>query len=89
MLYKYAPFPETGGKLRDSNNYIAGSQFETVDYADIPIELCKLDVNLKDLLHNKNDLTLGDYIDRVVKIRSVSLDISLKDFSSFSYRFLI
>ncbi len=68
MLYKYAPFPETGGKLRDSNNYVAGAQFETVDYSDIPQELCKLDVSLKELLRHKNELSLGDYIDQAVKI---------------------
>jgi Fic family protein len=68
MLFQYAPYPESGGKLRNVNNFITQSQFETVDYHDIPNELLKLDKYLNKLLNEKDTISDSQYIDEVVKI---------------------
>ena len=68
MLFQYAPYPEGGGKIRNVNNFITQSQFETVDYHDIPNELLKLDEYLKKLLNEKDTISDSQYIDEVVKI---------------------
>lgn len=67
MLFQYAPFPEGAG-IRNTNNFITESQIETVDYHDIPNELYKLDIILKELLNKKDTLCDSQYIDEVVKI---------------------
>lgn len=68
MLYQYAPYPEEGGKTRNSNNFVTEAEFETVDYCNIINEIFELDSKVKDLMHNLDMLKVSEYIDKVVEI---------------------
>ncbi len=68
ILFSCAPNPEFGGTIKTSNNLVLGSKFETVDAADVPMELIKLDDDVIDLLERENDLSTSQYIEHVVRI---------------------
>lgn len=67
-LYQYAPYPEEGGKIRSSNNYVTEAKFETADYKQIPIELLNLNDEIKSLISKKDEYCISEYIDRAIKI---------------------
>ncbi|MGG5460015.1 ImmA/IrrE family metallo-endopeptidase [Clostridium sp. B9] len=67
-LYQYAPYPEEGGKFRNSNNYVTQSKFETADYKEIMSLILELDEMVKKLLEEKDNLSISEYIDKVVEI---------------------
>ncbi|MDK0631119.1 Fic family protein [Clostridium perfringens] len=67
-LYQYAPYPEEGGKFRNSNNYVTQSKFETADYKEIMSLILELDEMVKNLLEEKDNLSISEYIDKVVEI---------------------
>ena len=68
MLYQYAPYPEAGGKLRDTNNFVTDSKFETCDSGQIATEIYKLDILVKKLIENCDKLTVAEFIEESVKI---------------------
>lgn len=68
MLYQFAPYPEAGGKIRNSNNFVTEAKFETVDYNNIINELLKLETNLKELINKSNRISVSEYVEEVVKI---------------------
>ena len=68
MLYQYAPYPDEGGKFRNSNNYVSQAKFETVEYGKIIEEILKLNTMVESLLKEKDSLTVSEYIDNVVEI---------------------
>ncbi|BDU90518.1 ImmA/IrrE family metallo-endopeptidase [Clostridium perfringens] len=67
-LYQYAPYPEEGGKFRNSNNYVTQSKFETADYKEIMSLILELDEMVKNLLEEKDNLSISEYIDKAVEI---------------------
>ncbi|WP_302782746.1 ImmA/IrrE family metallo-endopeptidase [Clostridium saudiense] len=68
MLYQYAPYPDEGGKIRNSNNYVTEAKFETVEYSKITEEILKLNKMVEELIIEKDEITVSRYIDRVVEI---------------------
>ena len=68
MLYQYAPYPDEGGKIRNSNNYVTEAKFETVEYSKITEEILKLNNMVEELIIEKDEITVSRYIDRVVEI---------------------
>ena len=68
MLYQYAPYPEEGGKTRNSNNFVTAAEFETVEYCNIINEIFKLDSKVKELIGNLDMLKVSEYIYQVVEI---------------------
>lgn len=67
-LFSCAPYPEGGGKFRETNTLVIGGKFETIDYHDIPNEIFKLEENVQFLEENKSELQVADYIEKVVDI---------------------
>lgn len=68
ILYQYAPYPEAGGKIRDTNNFVTDSKFETCDYGQIATEIYKLDIIVKKLKNNCDKLTIAEFIEESVNI---------------------
>jgi len=61
ILYKYSPYPEAGGSFRTTNNYVAFSHFETLDYSLVPREIGKLTQNIRYALDTPS-LTNSEFI---------------------------
>jgi Zn-dependent peptidase ImmA (M78 family)/fido (protein-threonine AMPylation protein) len=68
MLYQYAPYPEAGGKIRDSNNFVTDSKFETCDSAQIANEIYKLDIIVKELVLKCDSLSVAEFVEEAVRI---------------------
>lgn len=68
ILYKFAPYPDEGGKIRNSNNYVTEAKFETSDYKDIANRLLALNNRVSNLIKEKDIMSISEYIDEVVKI---------------------
>ncbi|MFA9398774.1 MAG: ImmA/IrrE family metallo-endopeptidase [Clostridiaceae bacterium] len=68
MLYQYAPYPEAGGKIRDTNNFVTDSKFETCDSGEIATEIYKLDIIVKELIAKCDELTIAEFIEASVRI---------------------
>lgn len=65
---KFAPYPDEGGKIRNSNNYVTEANFETSDYKDIANRLVMLNNRVNDLIRQKDTMLISEYIDEIVKI---------------------
>lgn len=68
LLYQYSPHPEAAGVLRQTNVLVINSKFETSDYHDIITQMAALDKEVQGLLQSINQMTVTDYIDRVMVI---------------------
>lgn len=68
IMYQYSPFPEESAKFRDVNNYVIDSKFETSDYSQVVPELIALDKEVARVLNNKDNFSVTEYVDEVVKI---------------------
>ena len=68
LLYITSPFPEFGGRYRESNTLVLGAKFETVDYRDIPSRMYSLSSDVDELLKNESAYTLSEYIKRAIHI---------------------
>ncbi|WP_202707735.1 ImmA/IrrE family metallo-endopeptidase [Sporosalibacterium faouarense] len=68
LLYQYAPYSEYGGSTRKTNNYVSSSKFETVDFNEIGNRMFELDQELNQLIKNKDEISLCDYIEMCVMI---------------------
>ncbi|MHB8077474.1 ImmA/IrrE family metallo-endopeptidase [Desulfosporosinus fructosivorans] len=68
MLYQFAPHPEEAGKTRIVNNLVLGSKFESSDWHDIPAQIVEVDLLIRELFSRKEDLSVSDYVNEVVKI---------------------
>lgn len=68
MLFMYAPYPEEGGKTRQHNVLVLGAKFETYDFKDIPSAMYDLNVSVKSVLGNIDQMTVSEYIVQVAKI---------------------
>ena len=68
MLFQYAPFPDEGGKTRTSNNLVLGAKFNTVDYKEVPKGIIEIDKMIKELEMRREELTVTEYVDDVIKI---------------------
>lgn len=68
MLYQYAPYPEAAGIFRGTNNFVTNSKFETCDYSEIVNEIYKLDLEVKELVLNIDELDVASYIEAAVRI---------------------
>lgn len=68
MLYKYAAYPEYGGLYRQDNNFITGSDVETVEYTMIPTEIGKLEDPMNILVQQINNLSVSDVIKMAANI---------------------
>lgn len=68
LLYITSPFPEFGGRYRESNTLVLGAKFETVDYRDIPSRMYSLSSEVDELLKNESAYTLSEYIKRAIHI---------------------
>lgn len=67
QLYSLSPFPECGGRFRESNTLVLGAKFETVDYRSIPAEFLSARRELDRILDDATDMTTSEYIEAVVK----------------------
>lgn len=67
-LYEHYPFPEFGGQFRDSNTLVLGAKFETTDYGNIIPRLTEIDKDVQELFENKSNLSLSEYLWKVVEI---------------------
>lgn len=67
-LYSCFQHPEFGGKTRQSNPYVTGAKFETVDYTEIGNELYKIDCRVKELEKNYNKLKPSELIREIANI---------------------
>lgn len=68
MLYQYAPYPEASGSFRKTNNLVTKAKFETTDYKQIINEVLKVDTALKELVRQKNEISISDYIENAIAI---------------------
>ncbi len=68
MLFQYAPYPELAGGTRTNNNFVISAKFETVDWHMVPKEIVNIDDAIKSLLNVKDELSVSQYIDEVIKI---------------------
>lgn len=68
LLFQFAPYPDAGGKTRESNTLVLGAKFNTIDYREIPNALFELDKQLKAILKEMDEMSMGDFIDEVIKI---------------------
>jgi len=67
-LFSTAPYPEMGGRYRESNTLVLGAKFETIDYHDIPLKMMELDKEIQIVLENMETLEYSKYVEAVVRI---------------------
>ena len=67
-LFSHYPNPEYGGKLRQSNTLVLGAKFETIPFHQIYEELLSVDDTLKELISQRNNLTLSEFIEKTTDI---------------------
>ncbi len=68
LLFSCAPHPEFGGKFKESNNFVLGAKFETVDVKDVLQAFYDLDDEVQKLLEKEKTLSLSEYIEWAVRI---------------------
>ncbi len=68
ILFSHYPNPDFGGSSRQENTLVLGAKFETVDYHEIFKELAKVNEDVRFLSTCKNEITMSEYIKRVVRI---------------------
>jgi fido (protein-threonine AMPylation protein) len=79
ILFSQTPYPEAGGKFRDSDCYLLGSGINTCPYKDIIVEINKLNPAFVELLNygielglnndSSNEDNLIDYINRCIELK--------------------
>jgi len=67
-LYSCFPYPDFGGKLRDSNTLVLGTKFETVDFKDIVSEMIKIEEAVKKMHEKRKETKISEYIKEAVRI---------------------
>ncbi|ERJ11085.1 putative adenosine monophosphate-protein transferase aq aa38 [Haloplasma contractile SSD-17B] len=67
-LYQYAPYPESGGVFRQTNNLVTHSNFDTTDYKKIITEVQKVDLDVKMLVSEKDSIPVSEFIERALII---------------------
>ena len=67
-LFSTAPYPEFGGKYRESNTLVLGAKFDTVDFNKIQEEMFNLDKDIASLMDNYNNMSYSDYVESIVRI---------------------
>lgn len=68
LLFSTAPYPEYGGKYRETNTLVLGAKFETVDCWEIYDYMYELNDKIEQLMSNMEDLSISDYLSEVLKI---------------------
>lgn len=68
MLYSFSPYPEAGGAFRQDNNYVTGSELETVDCSEVVSEIIALDSKMKLLVDEVENMSNSEFILSVIKI---------------------
>lgn len=68
LLFSHYPYPEFGGKIRQSNSLVMGSKFEAVDYHEIYDELGKLYNQVKDFFLRRKNISISEYVKHVARI---------------------
>jgi Zn-dependent peptidase ImmA (M78 family)/fido (protein-threonine AMPylation protein) len=68
IMYQYSKFPENTGKFREVNNLVINSKFDTCDYSRIITELMIVEKEVVRVINNKENQSIVDYIDAVVRI---------------------
>lgn len=67
-LFSTAPYPEFGGKYRESNTLVLGAKFETMDYHNIAKEMYFLNQEIAGLIETSKNVSLSSYVEAVVRI---------------------
>lgn len=67
-LYSTAPYPDLGGRYRETNTLVIGAKFETVDYWEIPSHMMDLDKEIQAVMQKKDLLSNSKYIEAVINI---------------------
>lgn len=67
-LYATAPYPDAGGKYRNSDTLVLGAKFETVNYGDIPMKMKELGETIDDLIAHKDEHSTSTFIEAAVNI---------------------
>ncbi len=67
-IFSTAPYPDMGGRYRETNTLVLGAKFETIDYRLIPQAMYELDKDIQELLINNVNFSCSQYIERVVQI---------------------
>lgn len=67
-LFSCAPYPEYGGRFRDTNTLVIGAKFETFDKKDIPNAFAMLERDVRCLEDNKANMSIAIYIEKVVEL---------------------
>jgi len=62
MLYQYAPYPEGGGVYRQDNNFVTGTDLETVEFHRVVQEIVLLNEWMMNLLKKMKELSISDVI---------------------------
>lgn len=67
-LYSTAPYPEFGGRYRESNTLVLCAKFETVDFNKIQEKMFLLDKDIEILMNNYKNMSYSDYVENVIRI---------------------
>lgn len=67
-LFSYYPNPEYGGTLRQSDTLVLGAKFETIPFREIFNNLLSVDDELNQLLSQRGNLTLSEFIEGAIRI---------------------
>jgi len=67
LFYKYSPNPDAGGFFRTTNNYVANSKFETLDYSQIPGSIRDLNLPIQEALSEVN-MSISEFIQKCALI---------------------
>lgn len=67
-LFSTAPYPEMGGRYRESNTLVLGAKFETIEYQDIPLSMMELDKDIQKILEKLETLEYSKYVEAIVRI---------------------
>lgn len=67
-LFSHYPNPEYGGMLRQSDTIISGAKLETIPFHQILNNLLLVDKKLQEILSQRQELTLSEFIEEIVNI---------------------
>lgn len=61
-LYRYTPYPEYAGDIRNTNNIIIGGKIQPIEHNQIPIKMDELQIKIDELLNDIEKFTIKEYI---------------------------
>lgn len=67
-LFSTAPYPELGGRYRETNTLVLGAKFETIPYWKIQEEMLRLDKEIQRVLDCADTMSNSAYIEAVIRI---------------------